>query len=110
MAPKNKQGQNQEHPAPLSLPDNNNLKKNCKDISRRIFVKKAVIAGIAVTSAAGLTKAVSSVVSQNSLGKNSSQDDIQQDKIMFNKKYVLMSEEEKKQTVQILIRSYKEQA
>jgi len=37
-------------------------------------------------------------------------DDIQQEKIILGKEYVLMTEEEKKQMLQMLIRDYKEQA
>jgi len=37
-------------------------------------------------------------------------DDIQQEKVMLGKEYVLMTKEEKKEMLQMLIRGYKEQA
>ena len=90
--------------------DNPTIRQGVKNPLRRTFIKKAVVGGIAVVSTASLAKKVSSMASADSANKAYLNDDIQQDKIMMQKNYVLMTREEKEQMVKTLADSYKEQA
>lgn len=84
--------------------------KDDKSLTRRTFIKTAVIGTAVATSSAGLSKIITSAAPEGMRPRMHTNDDIQQEKVMLGKEYVLMTEEEKKQMLQMLIKDYKEQA
>ena len=84
--------------------------KDDKSLTRRTFIKTAVIGTAVATSSAGLSKIITSAAPEGMRPGMHTNDDIQQEKVMLGKEYVLMTEEEKKQMLQMLIKDYKEQA
>lgn len=84
--------------------------KVSKNLSRRTFIKKAVVGSIAVASTAGLAKKLISMDAEDAANKACLKDELQQDRVVAQQKYVLMTKEEKEQMVQMLVNSYKEQA
>lgn len=87
------------------------MKKNgIKNPSRRSFIKKVVVGGIAVTSVAGAAKKVAKLAADDVANKANLNDDLRQDKIMMQKRYALMTKKEKEQMVKTLVDSYKERA
>jgi len=84
--------------------------KDDKSLTRRTFMKTAVIGAVVATSSAGLSKVITAAAPKAMQPRMHTNDDIQQEKIILGKEYVLMTEEEKKQMLQMLIRDYKEQA
>lgn len=87
--------------------DINEVKKEGIDYSRRAFMKKALLTGIAVATTAAITKKVVEAVPKHDLRDAYLNDDLQQDKVMKDKKYVLMTTEEKEQLVQTLVSEYR---
>lgn len=77
------------------------------NLSRRFFLKKALISGIAVATTAGLAKKVSTLaipdINPQRLYMN---DIIAGDMAMTQKKYILMTKKEKEELVSSLIESY----
>ncbi|MBI5328586.1 MAG: hypothetical protein HZB80_09925 [Deltaproteobacteria bacterium] len=89
----------------------NKVKKGRSSLAaRRAFLKQAVVGGIAVSSTAWLAKTVVAAVSENNSERANLNDNLQQERIMMEKEYALMTKREKKQLVQMFINSYKEQA
>ncbi|MBI5874854.1 MAG: hypothetical protein HZB81_03250 [Deltaproteobacteria bacterium] len=88
------------------------MKKNgIKNPSRRSFIKKVVVGGIAVASVAGAAKKVAKWAAADAANKANLNDNLLQDKIMMQKKYALMTKKEKEQMVKTLVHNYfKEQA
>lgn len=84
--------------------------KDIKNPSRRSFIKKAVVGGVVVASGAGLAKTAASLASKSAANNVNLNDDLRQDNIMMQKRYVLMTKQEKEQMVKMLVNSYKEQA
>jgi len=84
--------------------------KDDKSLTRRTFIKTAVIGTVVATSSAGLSKVITSAAPKAMQPRMHTNDDIQQEKVMLGKEYVLMTKEEKKEMLQMLIRGYKEQA
>ncbi len=91
----------------------NAASESSRNLSRRGFIKKAVIGGIAVTSVAGLTKMAVSLAEEDAQKKAhlaQINDEIRQERIMKDKKYVTMTKEEKKNMVQMFVDNYKYEA
>lgn len=87
-------------------------KKESVDYSKRAFMKKALIGGIAAVSTAAVAK---KLISSEAAGKKNTQkayvnDELMQDKIMKDKQFVLMTREEKDQMVQMFVSDYNKQA
>src|SRR3972149_1346241 len=82
--------------------------KDDKSLTRRTFIKTAVIGAVVATSSAGLSKVITSAAPKAMQPRMHTNDDIQQEKVMLGKEYVLMPKEEKKEMLQMLIRGYKE--
>lgn len=112
MSEKEKQGfLSTEHLLTPSVPsDTDKDKEPDTSHSRRAFIKTAVIGAVVATSSAGFSKIITSAAPKGMQLRMHTNDDIQQEKIMLRKEYVLMTEEEKNQMLQMLIRDYKEQA
>lgn len=88
----------------------NGVKPDIQNPSRRSFIKKAV-AGVAVTtSVAGIAKIVTGKAAQNAANKANLNDELTQDRIMRQKKYVLMTKEEKERMIKMFVDGCKEQA
>lgn len=85
-------------------------KKGIKNPSRRSFIKKVVVGGIAAASVAGAAKRIAKWAANDAANKANLNDNLRQDKIITQKKYVLMTKKEKEQMVKTLVDSYKEQA
>ena len=79
--------------------------QNCS--SRRDFVKKALASSVALTSTGVLANNVASLVPDNDSQKAYSNDVQLGDRIMMNREYVLMTDEEKKKIIGMLIKNYK---
>jgi len=84
--------------------------KNDTDFSRRAFIKKTLLIGVAVASTAAVAKKVASVTPRQDLRGAYLNDEIQQDKVMKGKEYVVMSKEEKEQMLQMFANDYNKQA
>jgi len=84
--------------------------KDDKSLTRRTFIKTAVIGAVVATSSAGFSKIITSAVPEGMQPRMHRNDDIQQEKVMMGKEYILMTKEEKEEMLQMLIRGYKEQA
>ncbi|MDO8445177.1 MAG: hypothetical protein Q7T53_03575 [Deltaproteobacteria bacterium] len=80
--------------------------KNGTDFSRRAFIKKTLLIGVAVASTAAVAKKVASVTPRQDLRGAYLNDEIQQDKVMKGKEYVVMSKEEKEQMLQMFVKEY----
>ncbi len=79
------------------------------DLSRRNFLKTAAVAGLSVATTAGLAKRVSSLVLDD-VPRGASPDYILKgDRIMTKRKYVLMTEAEKRTLVRTFTVNYKKQ-
>lgn len=79
------------------------------DFSRRAFIKTALIGGVAVASGAVIAQKVSSPSPNKNPNNVYSNDDLQQDKLMNDKKYVLMTSKEKEQMVRMFEDEYYKQ-
>ncbi len=87
-------------------------KKEGVDHSKRAFLTKVLIGGVAAVSTAAIAK---KLISSEAAGKKNTQqayvnDEIMQDKTMKDKEYVLMSREEKEKMVQMFVSDYNKQA
>jgi hypothetical protein len=82
--------------------------KNCT--SRRQFVKKALVSSVALTSTGVLANKVASLVPDNSSQKAYLNDVLPGDRVMMNREYVMMTDEEKKKMIGMLIKNYKKKA
>ncbi|MBI5893370.1 MAG: twin-arginine translocation signal domain-containing protein [Deltaproteobacteria bacterium] len=81
-----------------------------KTLSRRTFIKKAAVGGIAIASAAGIIKAAKTLAEAEAEKREYAayvHDELQQDKIMKDKKYVLMTKEEKEEMLKMFADNYK---
>lgn len=85
-------------------------KKGIKNPSRRSFIKKVVVGGIAVASVAGAAKKIAKWAADDAANKANLNDDLRQDKIIMQKKYVLMTKKEKERMIKMFADSYKDQA
>ena len=83
------------------------VKKEDVDYSRRSFIKKTLLLGVAVASTAAVAKKVSSVVPRQDIKGAYLNDEVQQDLVMKDKQYVLMTKEEKDQMVQMFEKEYR---
>ena len=81
------------------------------NLSRRHFIKKAVIGGIAAISTASIAKKVVSMESEKTQREAYIKDEFRQDMVLKDKKFVLMTDDEKRQLVDMFVSNYyKEQA
>ncbi len=81
-----------------------------KNLSRRTFIKTAAVGGIAIASAAGIIKAAKTLAEEEAKKREYAayaNDEMQQDKIMKDKKYVLMTKEEKGKMLKMFADNYK---
>lgn len=85
-------------------------KKGIKNPSRRSFIKKVVVGGIAVASVAGAAKKIAKWAADDAANKANLNDDLRQNKIIMQKKYVLMTKKEKERMIKMFADSYKDQA
>lgn len=76
-------------------------------ISRRGFIKHTAVGGIAVAYTVGVGKFVASIVPDDASQKAYLKDVLPGDRVMMEREYVLMTEREKKQIVQMFIEDYK---
>ena len=78
------------------------------DHSRRSFIKKSLLLGVAVATTAAVAKKVASVTApRQDLRGAYLNDELQQDKVMKGKEYVLMTRDEKDQMIQMFEKEYK---
>ncbi|MBI4745886.1 MAG: hypothetical protein HY786_04940 [Deltaproteobacteria bacterium] len=77
------------------------------DFSKRAFIKTALIGGIAVASGAVIAKKIVSNIPNTGLANASVSDELQQDRVMKDKEFVVMSKEEKDRMVQMFVSGYK---
>lgn len=94
----------------MSVKNKDQVVKDIKNPSRRSFIKKAVAGVAAITSFAGIAKIIAGKAAKDAANRANLNDDLRQDKIMTQKKYVLMTKKEKEQMIEMLTDSYKEQA
>ncbi len=83
------------------------IKREGVDFSKRAFIKTALIGGIAVASGAMIAKKIVSNIPNTGLTKASVNDELQQDRVMKDKEFVVMSKEEKDRMVQMFESEYK---
>lgn len=86
------------------------IKKEGVDHSKRAFLTKALIGGVAVVSTAAIAKKVVSSSSVKDVKGAYLKDEQMQDRVMKDKQYVLMTSEEKEQMVQMFVSDYYKQA
>lgn len=86
------------------------IKKEGVDFSRRAFVKKALLTGLTVVGTAAVTKKVVDAVPRQDVKAAYLSDEVQQDRVMKDKQYVLMTQEEKDHMVQMFVSDYSKQA
>lgn len=83
------------------------VKREGVDFSKRAFIKTALIGGIAVASGAVIAKKIVSNIPNTGLTNASVSDELQQDMVMKDKEFVVMSKEEKDRMVEMFEREYK---
>jgi len=83
------------------------VKREGVDFSKRAFIKTALIGGIAVASGAVIAKKIVSNIPNTGFTKTSVSDELQQDIVMKDKEFVVMSKEEKDRMVQMFESEYK---
>ena len=83
------------------------VKREGVDFSKRAFIKTALIGGIAVASGAVIAKKIASNIPYTGLTNASVSDELQQDRVMKDKEFVVMSKEEKDRMVQMFESEYK---
>ena len=83
------------------------VKKEGMDFSKRAFLKTALMGGIAVVSGAVIAKKIASNIPNADLKSAYVDDELQQDRVMRDKEFVLMSREEKEQMVKMFASEYK---
>lgn len=79
------------------------------DFSRRAFIKTALIGGVAVASGAAIAKNISSLSPNNNPQSANLDDGLQQERLMKDKEYVLMTRKEKEQMVRMFEDEYYKQ-
>lgn len=89
------------------------------DSSRRRFIKGALVGGIAVSTSGGLTRMVTGLTGVDALNLYTKgfgvgvdmpyPDDLHQERIMKGKKYVMMTDEEKKEMIEFFTNNYNKQ-
>lgn len=95
----------------IEKPDTAGMDNKAKaQSSRRGFIKKAVLAGIAVTATAGLAKKTSDVLLKEDFQKLYMNDVLPGDKELASRQYVLMTRGEKEALVKTLIENHKDKA
>ena len=82
------------------------IKNDGTDFSRRAFIKKTLLVGVAVASTAAVAKKVASVTPRQDLRGAYLNDELQQDRVMKDKEFVVMSKEEKERMVQMFVGEY----
>lgn len=85
-------------------------KKEGVDHSKRAFLTKVLIGGVAAVSTAAIAKKVVSSSSHKDVKSAYLKDEQMQDKVMKDKEYVLMTSEEKEHMVQMFVSDYYKQA
>ncbi len=75
--------------------------------SRRSFIKKVFVSGAALTTTGMLAKKVSSLVPERSVQDRYLRDVLPGDRILMERRYVLMSEKEKKELIRFFVENYK---
>jgi len=78
------------------------------DSSRRRFIKGALVGGIAVATSGGLTRVVTGLTGTDAVNIPYP-NDIQQERLLKAREYVVMTEEEKEELIQQFINNYKTQ-
>lgn len=85
--------------------------KSKKQATRRGFLKKALIAGVAVTATAGIAKKTAkTLLPEGDHQKEYLNDVLPGDKVLAQREYVLMTKSEKEELVKTLESGYKKQA
>lgn len=77
------------------------------DISRRGFIKHAAIGGIALVYTAGAGKFVASILPDDTPQKAYLNDILPGDRVMMEREYVLMTDREKEELMQMFIENHK---
>ena len=85
----------------------NNIEKANNCTSRRQFVKKALVSSVALTSTGVLANKVASLVPDNSSQKSYLNDVLPGDRVMMNREFVMMTDEEKKMMIGRFVKNYK---
>ena len=82
------------------------------DFSKRLFLIRTLAVGIAASASAGLTKMVASSASENISRRRAAyiSDELQQERVMSNQQYVLMTDEEKRDMLKEILDNYKKLA
>ena len=75
--------------------------------SRRSFLSKAIIAGVAVTATAGIAKKTSEVLLREDFQKAYLKDVLGGDGVLASRQYVLMSKQEKAELLKRLFQFHK---
>lgn len=81
-------------------------KREGVDFSKRAFIKTAIIGGVAVAAGAVISKKITSNIPKTKLASAYVDDDLQQDRVMKDKEFVVMSKEEKEQMVKTIVGEY----
>lgn len=76
-------------------------------ISRRRFIKHTTIGGIALAYTVGVGRFVSSLVPEDSPQEAYLKDVLPGDRVMMERGYVLMTDREKEELIQMFIENYK---
>jgi hypothetical protein len=82
--------------------------QNCS--SRREFVKKALVSSVALTSTGVLSKKVASLIPDNNSQTAYLSDILPGDRVMMNREFVLMTDDEKKKIIRKFIKDYNKQS
>ena len=91
----------------IRVPDS--MQRDDKQVSRRLFFKKAVIGTAALTTVAGLAKTVVDSVKKPDQQHLYTKSGLAGEDELLNRKYVLMSEQEKADMVESFIGNYPDQ-
>jgi len=75
--------------------------------SRRDFFKRAAVVSVAVVSATSAAKMVASLAKESDPQKAYLRDVLPGDRVLGNRDYVEMTEEEKEKRLQVLVKNYK---
>ncbi len=81
--------------------------KAAAQTSRRGFLSKAIVAGVAVTATAGIAKKTSEVLLKEDFQKAYLKDVLSGDNVLASRQYVLMSKEEKAELLKRLFQFHK---
>lgn len=84
-------------------------KKAVTSTSRRDFFKKAALGSIAVASTTSVAKMVASLAMESDPQKAYLRDVLPGDRVMSKREYAEMTEDEKKERIQMFIINYKKQ-